>query len=552
MKPVDSFLNAVRLRLNRNRAFRAGLWAVIAGAGVLLIICCLYIMKGYAVPRYWYGIAAGASVVGAIAGALIRRATVAETTEFADNFFGLKDTIVSQRRFEAEHRSGGYYDLQAEQTEASVRPLDAAKVPFVCPRGLATAAGVLVLACGLTAFKSTDQEILDRIKQEEITQERVEETKRELEEMIKELEKSADEDEQKLLNPDQLREFVEQLKSTKDLAEAMRQLADLERKLDKAAKALEQRRDTELLKKAGAELEKEEDPQARELAKNLKNEQFKQAAKDLEKLKPSQEKDKKIAEKRKESAKLKATAKRMAAAARSQKSSQSKNSKENGEGQEKNQTAQDSKAQEQEDELSEELEQLEQDADQYDESLEELEELEKLGKIDMSKMEKSDQDGEKLRVRLDKLGKDLAKLGMKGDAQKKLLTMSKKAGQCQGYMQGLSPSPFANPGGKKPGDGTIESVRNQKDELKDNGQTTQLKGQKGTGPSLTKIEAADDGTGTSTAEKKAVKEGFRKQFESFVQREDVPEDVKDGVKQYFEALHAAEPAEGAPAPEPGK
>lgn len=542
MKQVDSFLNAVRLRLNRNRAFRAGLWAVIAGAGVLFVVALVYVFRGYAVPRYWYGIAAGATAAGAIAGALARRTTVSEASEFADGFFGLKDSITSHRRFEAEQRHGGYYDLQAGQTSEVVRPLDPARVPFVCPRGLASAAVVLVMACGLTAFKSTDQEILDRLRQEEVTFQRTEELKRELEEMVKELEKGADAEEEKLLNPDQLKEFVDQLKSTKDLAEAMRQLADLERKLDKAARALDQKRDEQLLKKAGEELEKEEDPQARELARNLKNEKFKDAAKDTEKFKPSSGKDKKLSEKRKDAAKLKAAAKRMAAAARSQKSSQTKNSKESGDDKEKAQTAQDSKAQEQEDELSEDLEKLEMEADEYDKDLEELEEGEKLGKIDLSKLEKSDQDGEKLRVRLDKLGKDLAKLGMKADAKKKLLTMGKKAGQGQGYLQGQSPSPFSNPGGKKPGDGTIETTRNQKDELKDNGQTTQLKGQKGTGPSLTKIEAADDGTGTSHAEKKAVKEGFRKQFESFVQREDVPEDVKDGVKHYFEALHDAEPA----------
>ena len=33
---------------------------------------------------------------------------------------------------------------------------------------------------------------------------------------------------------------------------------------------------------------------------------------------------------------------------------------------------------------------------------------------------------------------------------------------------------------------------------------------------------------------------FKHQFESFVQREDVPEAVRDGVKQYFEIIHEAD------------
>jgi hypothetical protein len=281
----------------------------------------------------------------------------------------------------------------------------------------------------------------------------------------------------------------------------------------------------------------------------LKNEQFKDAAKDLEKFKPEDLKDKKLTDKKKEAAKLKAAAKRMAAAARQQKSNRSNsnsNKKNDGEQSDrKSQTAQMSQAQEQEDELSEDLEKLEMEADEYDKDLEEMEELEKLGKIDLSKLQKCEGDCDKLGLRLDKLGKNLAKLGMKKDAQKKLLSMCKKAGQCQSFMQGLCESPFARPGGLKPGTGTVENSRDEKDPLKDNGNTTQLKGQKGTGPSLTKIEAADDGSGVSHRKAEAKERAFKKQFESFVQREDVPEDVKDGVKQYFDALHAAEPADGA-------
>lgn len=517
---------------------------------MLLAIALVYVYQGYEVPRYWYAIAAAGTALGALIGALTHRTSVAEAAEYADGFFGIKDAIVSNRRFEADHKEGGYYDLQANQTADVVRPLDAKRVPFVWPQALGACAVIIVMGCLLTAFKSTDQAILDKWEKERLTGARLEEVKEELLKAVEELEKSTtDEEEKKALDPDQLRELVKQLESTKDMAEALKQLANLERKLDLAAKAMETKREEQLLKKAGEELEKEEDPQARDLAKKLKNEQFKEAAKDLEKMKPEDSKlakDKKLSDKRKEAAKLKAAAKRMAAAARQQKSQQSKNSKENGDQNSKlSKDAKLTKAQEMDDELAEELEKLEMEADEYDESLEDLEELENLGKIDPSKLEKCDGDGEKLRLRLDKLGDKLAKLGLKKDAKKKLLALGKCAGQCQGYMQGICQSPFAAKGGLKPGDGTVDSTRDEKDELKDNGQTTQLKGQKGTGPSLTKIEAADDGSGVSNRKAEAKERAFKKQFESFVQREDVPEDVKDGVKQYFESLHSAEPAKGS-------
>jgi len=35
----------------------------------------------------------------------------------------------------------------------------------------------------------------------------------------------------------------------------------------------------------------------------------------------------------------------------------------------------------------------------------------------------------------------------------------------------------------------------------------------------------------------ATKREFKRQFESFVEREDVPEDLKTGVKNYFTKIH---------------
>ena len=542
MAPVEKFVNSVRLRMNRQRALQAFLWAAIAGASLLLAVALIYILNGYAVPRICYALAAAASLTAAIVAAIIRRPSTDEAAACADEAFHLRDSIVSHRRFQSEHKAGGFFDLQANTTAETVAALNPATLKFAWPRKLATGAGLLALAAGLTAFKSTDQSILDRLAREEMTGDRMDEVKKEFEELIKELEKSADEEELKELNANDLKKYVEELKSTKDIAEAMKQLAELERKMDKAAKALEQKKEAQLMKKAGEELEKEEDPQARELAKKLKNEQFKEAAKDLAKMLPQEEEEgKKTSEKRKEAAKLKAAAKRMASAARAQKNNQAKNSQNGRENEQNGQQAQVSQAP-QEQELSEELEQLEMEADEYDQQMEEAEAAEKAGKLDPSKLDKLKASKNKLGERLNKLGQKLGKMGMKRDAKMKLLGMCKKAGQCQGFMQGLAMSPFAAPGGKEAGVGSIESRREGSEELTDNGNTSQLKGQKGSGPSLTKVEAADDGTGVSSRRGEAKERTFKKQFESFVQREDVPEDVKDGVKNYFNALHAAEPA----------
>jgi hypothetical protein len=96
-------------------------------------------------------------------------------------------------------------------------------------------------------------------------------------------------------------------------------------------------------------------------------------------------------------------------------------------------------------------------------------------------------------------------------------------------------------GGKKPGTGTVASRRDERDELVDNGQTQQLKGIKGTGESLTTTESAESGSGTSTRKGDARQRAFQRQFESFVAREDVPDQVKSGVKRYFEVIHEMQP-----------
>ncbi|MES2705580.1 MAG: hypothetical protein V4726_03155 [Verrucomicrobiota bacterium] len=543
MLPIDAFLSAVRRRLNARRILRITLWSLTGGAAALLIVAGVYFWQGYAVPKIWYPVMGGLTLAGAVTGVFLHRASLDEASHAADAWFGLKDSVTSHRRFAREARTGGFYEMQSAATQQAVQGLKASRIPLSLPRRLAAVCGLLVLGASLTAFKATSPAVIARENQEQLTEERSEKLRREMEEMIKELEKSTeDPDERELLQADELKKWVAELKSTKNIDEAMRQMAELERKLDRAAKALARKREEQLLKQAAEELEKEEDPAARELAKNLKNEQFREAAKNLEAMKPKDEAGKKISEKRKELAKLKAAARRMAAAARSQ-SSKNKNAA----GQDRESPV---SSKPDEKPLEDQLSDLEKQAGEYDESLKDAGEQEKLGKIDPSKLSEAEKRRNQLGDKLGELGSRLKQLGAKKGAARKLQGMARSAGKGQGLLSGRTPSPFAGAGGKKPGDGTIDSRREGGEEFSDNGQLTQIKGIKGTGPSLTQIEAADDGTGVSHRRGEARDRAFRKQYESFVTREDVPEGMKQGVKQYFESIHESEPAaESAPQPE---
>jgi hypothetical protein len=113
----------------------------------------------------------------------------------------------------------------------------------------------------------------------------------------------------------------------------------------------------------------------------------------------------------------------------------------------------------------------------------------------------------------------------------------------QSQQLGLAQMQSQQPGGLKPGTGHSDAKRNEKDERKDNGNLTQLQGQQGDGPSRSSVEQADSGEGVSGRAGSDKNRDFRKQTESLVQRDDVPEELKQGIREYFNRVHEVETKE---------
>ena len=531
---IETFIIRMRRRLNRHRAVTACLWSVGLCAGILLVVALGYIIRGYAVPTFWYPLTAGCIFLGALAGGLCRRLSTEEATQFADGAYDLRDAITSEQSFKRAQKSGGLYDLQAEATGVAVRRLKPEALKFEFPRGLAIAAVVLVAVAGLTAFKAPSEVVVRKLALEETTLALTEDFSENIERELNELEKGIkDPEERKLLETEEIRKWIQELEATRDQKKAMRQMANLERKLTQMANKMAQRKTEQLLAKAARELDK--DRAHKELARKLKEQRYREAGRDLDSLKP---KEKKLAERRKELAKLKSAAKRMSAAAKSTRSASKGKDGRGTEGRE----------------MKDLLESLEKDVENYENELEELELAELKGELTDEMFAECELFQGKIAGKLDLLNGDLSRLSAAKKLQGKLLGLCKKLGQCQGSLAGQCRSPF--PGGREPGTGSVASRRSERDELVDNWQTTQLKGLKGLkgqGPSLTRLEAAEDGTGVSNRSAEAEERSFQRQFESFVQREDIPEDVKAGVKEYFTAIHEGgepEVAEEAAAPAP--
>jgi hypothetical protein len=553
---VEGFVAAVRTRLNRHRLWTTLVWTVVSAAAVLVAFGLWYTLRGYAVPGNAIIATLVFAALGGVAVWRLRLFSADGAAQVSDRFYRLHDAISSYLHFSRAGRSGGYYALQAEQTRSRVEPLDPEAIKYEPPRrGIALAACLVAIAIPLSLRGPSDAVLqLQAVEAETLDATAV--INEALAKQIDELrEESKDPDEKQLLNPDKLRQWVDELKETKDQKEALRQYAQLERKLNEARLAVQNKRDEQLLERAARELAGSRETQP--LADQLKQKNYDKAAEQLAKMAPQQSTEP-LDKQRKELARLKAAAQHMAAAARASKSS-SQNAKSSA-------NASDSKSQsasstegagassqkassgsgsgsEGGGEMSQIMEDLADAVADLDQSLDEAQRQEaREGQCDAKKKSECEACKSSVASQIAKLCNGMKKLGLCKKCDSKLSKLCSMCSQCQGGLcnaAAMCMSPKA--GGKYAGSGTSTNRRSERDELVDNGQTTQLKGVKGAGPSLTTIESAEQGSGTSGRQGSARERTFKQQYESFVAREDVPEQVKQGVKHYFEVIHQLQP-----------
>ena len=374
---------------------------------------------------------------------------------------------------------------------------------------------VLMLAAAVMAFRSPSPAVLEKLATEEETTRKTTEINKELEEQVEEMLKQATEEEKTLLQPQEWRQWLKELEQTKDRKEAMRQYAELEQKLQEAAQKLNPREQEQLLAKAGEELQ--QDAENRETGRKLEEKNYREAAADLKKLQ-LQSHPSKPNEARKELARLKSAAQRLSSAARSFRQRSGKQSQ--GQGSSGSPS------------LDQQMMDLDQAAQQYDKSLQ-----------SQSDPKQCQQCQSQCNSSLNQLCQSLCKSACQRDLMKKLLALSKCAGKCQGYLGnkqcqslGQCLKPGQSPGGKQAGSGTVESRRSETELTRDNGNRDQLQGIKGQGPSQTTSELADSGSGAASHRSAISQREWKRQVESFIQREDVPTEVKAGVKEYFNGI----------------
>ena len=515
------FLALFRRRLFLRNLLKTLFWALLIGGVVALIYAASWRIEGRAIPAQGYLVILFWALVVAGIWTLLRNLSRTEAAQAADQEFGLKDGLTSSLQFSDQNKTGEVYDLQHRRLAEQLEPHSPAKLPLRLPwRVAAGATGLIALAIWLATLPNSDA-VETQLQHEQLTLEKSIEVKDAMNDLMEELLKELDEDELAEVDVEEMRDWVEGLKETKDQKEALRQLARFEQKLANTLKGLEAREDEQTLKLAAAELAKSDLSDARQLGKKLDKKDFEQAALDMKNLKPG-DKDPKgrkmTQEERKQMMKkLREATKRMANGAKNR---NNKNLKNNGKpGDPKKMQP-----------LDEMLDELDEAAAELDGQMQDLQEFD--GEFDG-----------KFEGKLDGFARRMKKLDARKKLRGKLKAMRGKVGKSQSFMAGGGAQQLGlakGAGGLAPGKGSQKSNRQGKTEMPAEMNVERLKGQKGQGPSQSTVEDAESGTGISGKRGTAKARDFNRQMESFVQRDDVPEEMKLGVREYFERIHKVE------------
>lgn len=537
---IHQFLNSVMRRIARDGRIRVAARVLLVAAAACVVWALAWRAYGYAAPRMAYGLIAFIAMTAGFVWILWKRPTVRDAAHSADKVFGLKDGLISWLDFKAARCDGEVYQLNERELSRQLGTLDVTQVPVRVPgRQLGAGATLTALAVFL-AILPHSASVRDRLAREALALQRGAEVEKQIDQVVEEIINSMSEAERRELDPAALRKWVKELQTTKDGRENEKQLARLEQEISKAMQGLEARQDEAVLKMAAEELSKSAMADARKLGKLLEAKDFDKAAAQMNDMK-AQAKEKMTPEEleklRRNAEKTKEMAKRMADGARRKDFGKSKAS--NDKQQANDTTGEEGK------EMEEMLEEMDDNARELAKELEKMEEDGELGEEGLAVAAQLDES-------TDELGERMGRLNARQKAKGKLDALRRGLGGARQFAQGKtsqlglaeSMAQSNQPGGLKPGTGSDPTRRGERDEFKDNGNFAELHGQQNKdGSSQKSVESADSGTGIAGRANVAKERQFRQQLESLVHRDDIPESLKLGVREYFETVHETEPTD---------
>ena len=511
---VHNFISEVNNRLDKDALIRSIILALLVFSGGVLFGAIFFLLRGYAVPFWVFAFSGITSSLIGLWRYRKNKTSLETAASTADSFFDLKNGLIS---FLHLRKAGGAMaDGQELWIQEKIRTCDPLTVPFRYSKRLAIFAGILFFGAMSFSLIPTSEGVKVLQEEQSMTITRSKEAVEKIQKVVEEMDRDLSEEERVNLNIDDLKKQVDSLQPSQDRKEVTRQFAKLEERTREMSKSLKQAEDEQTLKRAVAELKKSLNTETKELGDMLSRNDMSKANKKLDALIPKAQPEKltkkDIEHAKQKLNKLREVTKRLANASEQSTPNEKKSS------------------------LRETMKALDQSAKKMEQNLKE-QELAQM-RQEQTKSKNYNQNQEQLRNHMNGLQKKLGQLKGKKSGQKRLQGLAKSLAKSQRFVNGQSDSLFLKPAnGLKPGSAVLEKKKPLGEELLVKGNESQLSGQQGQGPSDTKVEEAQSGTGVSSKIDRVTSQSMERQLESFVQRDDVPEQLKQGVKEYFKTIH---------------
>ncbi|WDE97958.1 hypothetical protein PQO03_19205 [Lentisphaera profundi] len=511
MNEINHFIDQVKARLLKAR-FATLLGPSLLGLCIINLLIALYfVSQGYKVETKLLLLPTVLIALGYIIFSVLKKPTKKEAADYADSFFDLRNALSSHLDFLSREATDDtqkqFHQLQLQQTSQLCQGQKIAAIPvrFSAKKIIASLL-LIITTLVLCSFDDSDeikaQKLLAQSTLETSTQ-----NKKDLEETIEELQESMTEEERKLFKSTKIKQVLKNIESTENKLDALRQYAKLEKEISSLGDKMNTKNDKKLLDEISRELEKNR--ATNKMGKMFANKQYKDAAKELkDKMKALQDALKKSEQNQasKEAQKLANEMKNM-----SQKMQEAaKNLKAN------NST-------------------MKMDISKMAELSKKLSDniCKNPKQCNMGEAKECSGDMKKAVLSLcDKLDENETKnlFMAKLDKMQEALAMSQAKMNGMSQMQGMQMAKGVGAGSQDSKNTTTQTI--------DTAYDTQLKGQQGEGSSLTQIEQASSGTGISRTTDPSNKQiEYKRQMESFIEQENIPEAMKSGVKEYFKRIH---------------
>jgi tetratricopeptide (TPR) repeat protein len=510
-RATRKFIDKVRASLNLQVAVDEFANALlICGCG-LAIVGLLFIIRGHSVELPYLIIPPVGALLFMFISYRRKRYDVEQAAAYSDSHFALNDALVSLLDFENQPVVDGFHKVHFSVTETVCIAADLERLQLRLPWRkfiLSCLAGVLAL---ILVSLDDSPAVAGALNLKQQTVELSEKINRDLRKELKTLEKKLSPAEKKLLKASKLDKLVNDLKSRGKFKDAMRQYAKLEKVLNRLSASQVLKSNRQLLDEIARQLLK--DRKTRKLGQHFSRGEYRRAAENIKKLKHSGDKQKNLEQLKQVLDKMKQAAKQL--------------------------IGNDSK-------LKDRLNTLKEAIDKYAKAMQQFD-----NKPDSAAKEKLSNESQCTEEQLDNLSEALEQQQVAEDFIDKLMKMRSAMQKAQQKMRGMQsgagmPGQVGIPGrgnGKKPGVGpgvgsaTAWNRRESGDEISAKGKLSKISGQQGSGASRKKIESAASGSAVSRRVGKQTSDDFKYKVEEFIKRNDVPEGMKEGVKQYFNDLH---------------